>query len=913
MSLRWFVPLIAGALAQPGVTGWAPAPGLLPAGTRSLCFNITVAEKQECRWGLRFGSQPAPAFAAMQDFAPAGSNGTGQLFTAELSNISSVLTSNVSIRCASNPEAIAVELNYRALPDAAQRGFPRVGNLWGSYNFDSKPIEYAAAHIDLWMGESWDPASIARLRELKPNVLILGSNNAVEDQGEGDSIPERYFLHNVSGQSKADRLETWPGSYRLNLASEEVARWKGQQMVEIVLRGSPFEGHPYNTTVNSIPLDGVFVDNVFLEQPSKTDIYGRPFYPDTTGDGKPDDQTTFQEHWRAGVLLQLNVFREALPNAVMSGHCVDYTQEPGVFNGVSIGFDVPRAIEGYAPTQGVIDRMQGWMSNDAVPEPRITMVESAPPLQLGYGYGFNVQALDNMPPPTREFVRTYFPNVRFGLALALMQGAYFAHELGDSYHGSDWWYDELDFALGQPTGPYKMLANCGSAEQDTVPCVAPDPAAQAQEHTGGRERVWSGLSDEPAWSLWVDPASGAAATLAWDTNDTRTSNATARVVVTAVSNSSKEQGLPCLTPPHSSIPSTYTNVDLFYDGLTLVAGRRYALHFWAKGVAAGAGPLQIAVNTRSFKTWEDRGLDALVTLRSDWAAYRVEFEAPHSGCLETCTDVRMSFWFGGQMADAHVDVGSVEMELLPAGGASGPAVYLREFECGVVLLNADGGGGYVGGGTGRERTIVFPNNSKIARIPGTQAPRVQRIIDDRHPTKFRASPASNWSQVDFEGGYDPSNPNSEEPSGPYFHSWQSGCRAASAPGAFAEWLDVVAYPGVYNISAWWANATVAPGMWSEKAQFTVLQNGTTVVQTAIVNLAGGSGDQWNLVAASVKLAPGASIRLECIDSGRLCIADAVLIESEARFNDGGDIGSSYSINAMDGAVLAKSGAKTCKR
>jgi hypothetical protein len=49
--------------------------------------------------------------------------------------------------------------------------------------------------------------------------------------------------------------------------------------------------------------------------------------------------------------------------------------------------------------------------------------------------------------------------MRFGLAFTLMQDGYFAHELGDSYHGSDWWYDELDFDLGYPIGPAEPVGS----------------------------------------------------------------------------------------------------------------------------------------------------------------------------------------------------------------------------------------------------------------------------------------------------------------------------------------------------------------------------------------------------------------------------------------------------------------------
>lgn len=37
---------------------------------------------------------------------------------------------------------------------------------------------------------------------------------------------QHYYLHNVTGQTKADRLESWPGAYRLDLTKSEVALFK---------------------------------------------------------------------------------------------------------------------------------------------------------------------------------------------------------------------------------------------------------------------------------------------------------------------------------------------------------------------------------------------------------------------------------------------------------------------------------------------------------------------------------------------------------------------------------------------------------------------------------------------------------------------------------------------------------------
>ena len=88
------------------------------------------------------------------------------------------------------------------------------------------------------------------------------------------------------------------------------------------------------------------------------------------------------------------------------------------------------------------------------------MVESAPPFQIGYGYGYSPQ--DTIPTSTLDFAQHYYPYMRFGLTFALMNDGYFAHEFGDTWHGNNWWYDELDFDLGLPLGPAQQVALPGT-------------------------------------------------------------------------------------------------------------------------------------------------------------------------------------------------------------------------------------------------------------------------------------------------------------------------------------------------------------------------------------------------------------------------------------------------------------------
>ncbi len=105
-------------------------------------------------------------------------------------------------------------------------------------------------------------------------------------------------------------------------------------------------------------------------------------------------------------------------------------------------------LEGQHSFHDLWDYYQAWCGLTV--KPAITSVESAVPNQIAYGYDYSPQR--HAPPATWDFARDYYPYMRFGLAFTLMGDGYFSHELGDTDHGQDWWYDELDFKLGQPLG-----------------------------------------------------------------------------------------------------------------------------------------------------------------------------------------------------------------------------------------------------------------------------------------------------------------------------------------------------------------------------------------------------------------------------------------------------------------------------
>jgi hypothetical protein len=609
---RVFVPLdfktvfTAGPLSDP-----QPPSTLLPAGATTVALTLHASVPTLCRYSI--GRRlPLDQMIAFDDQPPSTSP---QTIIRGL-NPDPALVNDVYICCTAAPEAV-LHLQYRCLP-AAKPGFPRVANLWGSWHFVPRGMAYAA-RIDLWLGAHFTAEQIRELRRLNPNCFILTSINTVEN----NEVPDEYFLRDTTGR----KVEVWPGSYRLNLTRPEVAQYQAR--------------YAYQKMIESgLMYDGCFFDNFMMSQRWLThDIYDRPVQLDGDGDGQPDDKDAFDQAWRAGVFNELQEWRRLMPWALTSGHSqgYPYPEIAAIFNGQGIGFYTTDVIEGKESFYELWDYYQAWCTV-TVP-PAITSVESAVPDQIAYGYDYSPQK--NMPAATWDFARYYYPYMRFGLAFTLMSDGYFSHELGDTDHGQDWWYDELDYKLGAPLGPAQGITVGQAGDRELM-------------QNGGFEDALAGT-----WSLWCDTQSGCAATAERDTRFPHSGNAAARITITG--------------------PGRQGGIEFTQSQRSLEQGRSYRLTFWARA----SRPMELLViSSKGSPDWDNYGLSQTVPLTTQWQSVSLTFEA-----TGTVQDARIQFLFGGQTGQVWIDEVSLQER--------GEAVFRRDFEHGLVLLN----------GTRRRQTV----------------------------------------------------------------------------------------------------------------------------------------------------------------------------------------------------------------
>jgi hypothetical protein len=794
------LPCLSAPFNYPGIPIANPQPPstLLPPGSTTVSLTVSTLENTSCAYSVGL---PLP-FAQMTPF-DSGAGGTlHQTLVAGL-NPDPLEVNQVYVRQAAHPDFV-LSLLYRSLSDV-NPSYPRTGNLWGWWNFLDDGLPYIA-RIDLWLGADFSPDQVCGLRQLNPDILILTSINAVENSGLSDD----YYLKDVNG----NRIEVWPGSYRLNLTKTYVAEYQARYAYQRVLD-------------SGMMLDGVFFDNVMTTQSWLTrDIYGNPVAIDADGDGLADDPAVLDAAWKAGVFHELQTFRALMPNAVVSSHSTNI-YEPGIaeiFNGNSLGFVTANVLEGETPFLGLWTLYNDWMALSR--KPAVTMLESSPIDQFAYGYDYSPWS--RCPASTIEFARTFYPWMRFGLALALMSDGYFAQEWGDTWHGNDWWYDELDFDLGFPLGPAERVDLGGG------------PGPNGVENPGFESPLAF------PWGFWANAAAGCAATVARDTSTAAEGTASARIDITATS------GVPW-------------HIEFCQYDRSLGQGVRYDVTFFARS----DHPRVIGLSSqKDAPPWTNYGLSGSVLLETAWKEYTVSFEAN-----ATVNDARLQFFVGGETGTVWID--NVRLTLHP------PDVFRREFENGLVLLN----------GTGEAQQVV--PGPGYRRLTGSQASAVQSVLDDAGPG-FAVTGA--WSTVTCDSG-------EWQAAGPFYHDWGESLHELAAGQGEARWEVPVPAADTYTISAWWPAAPDASGR-DRAVLYEVVSGGSTLASATLDQSQGG--DEWHAIGqAFLSPADMPYVKMTC-GGGAPCVADALYVFSEARYNDGSDA-SSVVLQPLDGIILEKTG------
>ena len=285
------------------------------------------------------------------------------------------------------------------------------------------------------------------------------------------------------------------------------------------------------------------------------------------------------------------------------------------------------------------------------------------------------------------------------------------------------------------------------------------------------------------------------------------------------------------------------------------------------------------LNTRKDASpWSGYGLAKQLHLTDTWTQYNVTFTCP----VNSSADGRLSFYFGQVAGGTTVWLNSPTI----TGFSVPPPVMRRDFECGIALLNGDT----------VSRTVSLEPG--LQRLTGGQAPLFQYFVDD-NSSAFH--PSGEWTWGEYNSGYNGGGSEEVRPNDGFFHHWEKGAHTAPA-GSSATFDLQIPGQGNYDLSMWWPAAVPARAGWASAMEVTV-KSGVPVTPVT-VDLRTQGGDGWFSIAKGAQLSEGATLTVKCPAGGGGCIADAILVESEARYNDG-SAAASVTLATMDAIVLAR--------
>ena len=514
----------------------------------------------------------------------------------------------------------AVMLLFSGLGGTAFAGpgsYPQIGNIWwGEQVYVTSPSQ--ASQIQLYLSPNFPASSAAAVKASNPNTKLLISVNAMETVGGSPAVPDSYYLLDVNG----NRIANWPGNpanYLLNVTNPAVVQFMAKYAVQ-------------QLTQNGFTYDGMFFDNIESSISGMTqDCYGNPIQIDANYPGPPDDPGTLDAKWSAGMFSLLSQFRQLAPNAVLSLHANELPPDPRALataNGDSFVFDAVNVREGLLSFGTLYDSYQQWFAQGQIPV--ITALQSSPPNQIAYGYGYS--PLSAALPSTIAFGQTWYPNMRFGLGLALMNNGYSIFDFGDTTSPVTWWYDEYNFNLGTPVAPATLIG----------------PAA------GPNETLNSAFDNNlTPWVLNLTSDGSAKATAVLDQTNGVNGGPAAHISITS----------PATTAWH---------VEFQQSNLSLTAGQEYEVQFWARASVPLTFQVAVQSGTSPYPYYGFNGM--AVTVGSSWAPYSLYFVAP-----TTAKDAILEFQLGNQAGDLWLD--NVQLFAAPT------RLYRRDFTNGVVLLN----------------------------------------------------------------------------------------------------------------------------------------------------------------------------------------------------------------------------------
>ncbi len=310
-----------------------------------------------------------------------------------------------------------------ALPETKPT-FPRLANYFLHWTISDDEAR-ALAKFDLVVidaeAQERSSAQLKEIRRLNPNIILLAYVPASEVRRDvttlqsiapvryklGAHIPDDWYLKDSAGS----RMSFWPGTWIVDVTGpwqEHLAQFVARE----ILGNGIWDGVMYDNTWDDIVH---FAHNV----------------PDLNHDGAPDDADIARASWQESLRGLYRRTAELSPDKFIFEN--DGPMYASSVHGVLLE-SFPR---------------KGWVRHvDDVRQVR--RVAKDPAIPILNANTFNTGARDD------------FRAMRFGLATALTEDAYYSFDFGDQDHGQTWLYDEYSVFLGEAIAPRRGQATSGS-------------------------------------------------------------------------------------------------------------------------------------------------------------------------------------------------------------------------------------------------------------------------------------------------------------------------------------------------------------------------------------------------------------------------------------------------------------------
>lgn len=324
-----------------------------------------------------------------------------------------------------------------SLPKAVTAGddFPRLVNLWGCDIYSTDYHKWGAYDYIVISGGEHNALRTfkAGCRSVNPNFKLYSHTALMFCQESDFWMTPDMWLYSSGGY----KLQTgWGANYLCNLTSENY-----QNTILGIINWM------YDDLVDDGTIEGLFFDMVVPQCTfwNNGDV-------DTDRNGAIDDPNTVNPLWND----RQNLFFQRLR------YDTRYTRQPYCMaNDLSCGsrsYANGRLWEG----ERMMDPMMNYRKNTPADvirginkwfdrssrDPKHAFASMSHPRgwqawRVGMGLsGFTDGELD--------MIQRDYPRMRQGLLTALMTDAYYFYDVGTTYYGAAWWYDEYNHNLGQP-------------------------------------------------------------------------------------------------------------------------------------------------------------------------------------------------------------------------------------------------------------------------------------------------------------------------------------------------------------------------------------------------------------------------------------------------------------------------------